>query len=86
MYGAKFAFQTRLGWLVVGRKFTIFALFQGQIPSTSPPGGLYSRGGRFNGGFFALRFWGLIHGGAYFRNSTVRLQVAVFALKTTLSL
>ena len=30
---------------------------QGQIPSTSPPGGLYSEG-RFNGGFFALRFWG----------------------------
>ena len=28
-----------------------------QIPSTSPPGGLYSEG-RFNGGFFALRFWG----------------------------
>ena len=33
--------------------------------------------GRFNGGFFALRFWGgldlerLIHGGAYFRNFTV---------------
>ena len=30
---------------------------RGQIPSTSPPGGLYSEG-RFNGGFFALRFWG----------------------------
>ena len=28
-----------------------------QIPSTSPPGGLYSEG-RFNGGFFALQFWG----------------------------
>ena len=28
-----------------------------QIPSASPPGGLYSEG-RFNGGFFALRFWG----------------------------
>ena len=28
-----------------------------QIPCTSPPGGLYSEG-RFNGGFFALRFWG----------------------------
>ena len=36
-----------------------------QIPSTSPTGGLYSEG-RFNGGFFALRFWG-----AYFRNFTV---------------
>ena len=28
-----------------------------QIPSTSPPGGLYSEG-RFNGGFFALPVWG----------------------------
>ena len=34
------------------------------------PGGLYSDG-RFNGGFFALRVWGLIFGGAYFRNFTV---------------
>ena len=59
----------------MGREFTIFALFvllciQGQIPSISPPGGLYSEG-RFNRGFFALRFWGLIFGGAYFRNFTV---------------
>ena len=29
---------------------------RGQIPRTSPPGGLYSEG-RFKGGFFALRFW-----------------------------
>ena len=63
MYGGKFAFQNRLGQLVVGRKFTIFDFcflllcIRGQIPSTSPPGGLYSEG-RFNGGFFALRFWG----------------------------
>ena len=28
---------------------------RGHIPSTSPRGGLYSEG-RFNGGFFALRF------------------------------
>ena len=27
MFGGKFAFQNRLGWLVVGRKFTTFALF-----------------------------------------------------------
>ena len=46
----------------------------GQILSTSPLGGLYSEG-RFNGGFFTLRFWGdlegLMHRGAYFRNFTV---------------
>ena len=52
--------------LIVGSKFTIFALFyfifEGNFPSTSPPpppggGGLYLEG--------------LIHGGAYFRNFTV---------------
>ena len=31
---------------------------RGQILSTSPPRGLYSEGW-FNGGFFALRFWGV---------------------------
>ena len=54
----------------------VLLCIRGQIPSTSPPGDLFSEG-RFNGGFFALRFWGglylegLIHGGAYFRNFTV---------------
>ena len=38
----------------MGRKFTIFALFYFKY---KPPGGLYSEG-QFNGGFFALRFWG----------------------------
>ena len=59
MYGGKFAFQNRLGWLVVGRKFTIFPLFyfvfEGNFQVQAPPGGLYSEG-QFNGGFFALRF------------------------------
>ena len=31
-----------------------------QIPSTRLPGDLYSEG-RFNGGFFALRFWGSLY-------------------------
>ena len=49
-------------WLACSGKeiyhFCIVLLcIRGQIPSTSPPGGLYSEG-RFNGGFFALRFWG----------------------------
>ena len=48
----------------------VLLCIRGQIPSTSPPGGLYLEG-QFNGGFFALRVWGLIHGGAYFRNLTV---------------
>ena len=73
MYGGKFAFQNRLGWLVVARKFTIFALFyfvsEGKFQVQAP------RGGGGGEGFFALRFWGLIFGGAYFRNFTVPRQI-----------
>ena len=65
----------------MGRKFTIFSLlyfvFEGKFQVQAPPGGLYSEG-RFNRGFWGLRFWGayiylegLIHGGAFFRNFTV---------------
>ena len=51
----------KIDWasLIVGSKFTVFALFyfvfEGNFPSTSPPGGggLYLEG-RFHGGFFAL--------------------------------
>ena len=43
MYGGEFAFQNRLGWLVVERKFTIFALFyfvfEGKF-QVQAPGGL----------------------------------------------
>ena len=72
----------QIGWasLIVGSKFTVFALFyfvfEGNFPSTSSRGGLYLEE-RFNGGFFALPLWGgvylegLIHGGANFRNFTV---------------
>ena len=72
----------KIDWasLIVGSKFTVFALFyfvfEGNFPSTSPRGGLYLEG-RFNGGFFCvtgfggLYLEGLIHGGAYFRNFTV---------------
>ena len=35
----------------------VLLCIRGQIPSTSPLGGLYSEG-RFNGGFFGLRFLG----------------------------
>ena len=57
--------------LVVGSKFTAFALFyfvsEGNFPITSPPfrGGGLMFGGRFNGGFFTLPVWRLIFGGAY---------------------
>ena len=52
----------KIDWasLIVGRKFTVFALFyflfEGNFPSTRPQGSLYLEG-RFNGGFFALPVW-----------------------------
>ena len=52
----------KINWasLIVGSKFTVFALFyfvfEGNFPSTSPRGGLYLEG-RFNGGFFVLPVW-----------------------------
>ena len=61
----------KIDWasLIVGGKFTVFALccfvFEGNFPSTSPPGGLYLEG-RFNGVFFlCYEFGGLIFGRAY---------------------
>ena len=57
----------KIDWasLIVGKKFTVFALFcfvfEGnfQVQAPTPPGGrgLYSEW-RFIGGFFALRVWG----------------------------
>ena len=65
MYGEKFAFQKLTELACSGKEIYhycfVLLCMRGQIPSTSPPGGLYSEG-RLNGGFFALRFWG---GGAY---------------------
>ena len=65
----------KIDWasLIVERKFTVFALFyfafEGNFQVQAPGGGLYLEG-RFNGGFLALRVWGLVFGGAYFRNFT----------------
>jgi len=71
----------KIDWacLINGRRFTVFALFyfvfEGNFQVQAPTG-LHLEG-RFNGGFFALRVWGLfylegfIHGGAYFRNFTI---------------
>ena len=57
-------FQLHWVSLIVGGKFTVFALFnlgavvfEGNFSSRNPPGGLYL-GGRFNGRFFALPVWG----------------------------
>ena len=45
----------------------VLLCIRAQIPSTSPPGGLYSEG-RIIGGFLALRFWG-----AYIRTITIKI-------------
>ena len=70
--------RVKIDWasLIVGSKFTIFALFcfvfEGNFPSASPPGA-YIWGGDLTEGFLRYRFGGLIFGGAYFRNFTVVL-------------
>ena len=68
MYGGKFAFQNRLGQLVVGRKFTIFALFyfvfEGKF-QVQAPRGAYIRRGDLTEGFLRYDFEGLIFGAAY---------------------
>ena len=53
-------FKIDLASLIVGRKFTVFALFTLYLRAISkykPPGSLYLEG-LFNEGFFALRVWG----------------------------
>ena len=77
----------KIDWasLIVGSKFTFFALFyfvfEGNFPSTSPRGAYIWRGD-LTEGFLRYRFGGLIHEGAYFRNFTV-LQYETLSLKRT---
>ena len=67
MYGGKFAFQIRLGWLAVGRKLAIFALLyfvcEGKF-QVQAPRGAYIRRGDLTEGFLRYDFGGLIFGGA----------------------
>ena len=75
----------KIDWasLIVGRKFTVFALFyfvfegnfQVQAP---PPGGAYIPLGDLTEGFLRYEFGGLIFGGAYFRNFTVYTYFHIF--------
>ena len=66
----------KLNWasIIVGSKFTIFALFyfvfDGNFPNTSPRRAYIWRDD-LREGFLHYRFGGLIFGGAYFRNFTV---------------
>ena len=81
IYGGKFAFRNRLGYsLIVGSKFTVFALsyfvFQGNFPSTRHRWPYIWRGD-LTECFFALQvcgayIWrGLYMEGLIFRNLTV---------------
>ena len=60
----------KIDWvsLIVGNKFTIFALFyfefEGNFRRTSPRGAYIWRGD-LTEDFLRYRFWGLIFGGAY---------------------
>ena len=62
----------KIDWviLIVGSKFTLFALFyfvfEGNFPSTSP-GGAYIWRGDLTECFLRYRFGGLLFGGAYFQ-------------------
>ena len=74
MYGGKFAFQNRLGELIVGRKLTVFALFyfvfEGNFPSTRPRGTYIGRGD-FTEGFLCYEFGGAYTRRGLFRNFSV---------------
>ena len=88
MYGGKFAFQDRLGWLVVGRKFTIFALFffvfEGKFLVQAPRRAYIWRGD-LTEVLLRYDFGGLIFGGAYFRNFTVLITYNQISASTTTS-
>ena len=62
------SFKTDCASLMVGSKFTVFALFyfvfEGNFPSTSPRGAYIWRGD-LTEGFLRYRFGGLIFGGFY---------------------
>ena len=70
--------RLKIDWasLIVGGKFTVFALFyfvfESNFPSTSPWGACIWRGD-LTEGLMRYQFGGLIFGGAYFRNFTVVL-------------
>ena len=77
----------KIDWasLIVGSKFTVFALFyfvfEGNFPSTSPRGAYIWRGD-LTEGFLRYEFGRLIHRGAYFRNFTVYECIAALYINT----
>ena len=76
----------KIDWasLIVGRKFTVFALFYFVFEGNfkyKPPGAYIWRGD-LTEGFLRYEFWGLIFGGAYFRNFTVSVDTGRLPLTT----
>ena len=71
----------KIDWasLIVGRKFTVFALFyfefEGNFPSKSPRGAYVWRGD-LTEGFLRYRIVGLIQGGAFFWNLRYHLMLS----------
>ena len=76
IYGGEGYLRFKIDWasLIVGRKFTVFALFffviEGNFSNTSPWGAYIWRGDLLER-FLRYQLGGLIFGGAYFRNFTV---------------
>ena len=70
-------FKIKWATLSFGSKFTalFYFVFEGNFPSTSPWGAYIWRGD-LTEGFLRYQFGGLIHGGAYFRNFTVSVQIS----------
>ena len=72
--------RLKIDWasLIVGRKFTVFALFyfvfEGNFQEQAPRGAYIWRG-VLTEGFLRYEFGELIHGGSYFRNFTVCLKI-----------
>ena len=66
----------KIDWasLIVGRKFTVFALFyfvfEGNFQAQAP-GGTYIWRDNLTGGFSCYKFGGYIYGGTYFWNFKV---------------
>ena len=74
MYGGKFAFKNRLGWLSSWKEIYRFSLFYFVFDGNfqlQAPRGTYIWRGDLTEGFLRYEFGGLIFGGAYFRNFTV---------------
>ena len=89
-------FRLKIDWasLIAGSKFTVFAIFyfvfEGKFPSTSPRRAYIWRGDLTEGSYCVtdlgdLYLEGLIHGGAYFQNFTVRDEWVIIYLLNNIS-